>query len=98
MSLTLKKPASFQDKVKKKATAESIMKKVNRKRHPVSSITELAREYGVPISGSYWSSGTSVPHWFKTHVKRMVGEGGYNQIRDAKQVRGWEYNKIQSNR
>lgn len=73
-------------------TKTNIMRKVNRKKNPVTSIAQLAREFGVNTSYYRWDDfhgsveATAAPRAFREKVKSLVGLSTYNQIRDAKSV------------
>lgn len=72
-----------------KITADNILRKVNRKRNPVSSLTQLAREFNVNTefvrkTDRYGREGQvdhAVPGSFRTKVRSLVGDQVYNQIR-----------------
>lgn len=71
-----------------KITRASILQKVNRKRNPVGSIAQLAREFGVHTGYWRWEGGygTAAPKHFRAKVKSLVGEKKYNEIRDSSSV------------
>jgi hypothetical protein len=72
--------------IRRKATKSAIKMKMKRKNDPVSSLNQLAREFGVQMK-SYATSGPSAPKWFKAHVMDVVGKKAYMKIRDGRQVR-----------
>lgn len=72
-------------------TKTTILKKVNRKKNPVMSIAQLAREFGVNTEYYRWSSGSgsvgvSAPKAFREQVKDLVGEDTYNKIRNESSI------------
>lgn len=72
-------------------TKTNIMRKVNRKRNPVESIAQLAREFGYNTNYWRWDTGmhnksTAAPGSFRTKVKSLVGEQTYNQIRNESSI------------
>lgn len=69
-------------------TKKNILRKVNRKKNPVSSIAQLAREFDVHTSYWRWDGGigTAAPKSFRAKVKQLVGQPTYNKIRDTKSV------------
>lgn len=75
---------------KKNITKEQILRKVNRKRNPVGSMAELAREFGYNTNIYRWdtdtSTSTAAPGSFRNKVRSLVGERMYNKIRDNKSV------------
>lgn len=65
-----------------KLTAENINVKLNRKRNPVRSMTQLAREFGVRTTyqRSNGSIGSAAPGAFRQKVLQLVGPDGYKTI------------------
>lgn len=73
-----------------KLTKTNILAKVNRKKNPVTSIAQLAREFGYDTFYYRWSgrfgTGTAAPRSFRNKVKALVGEKQYNEIRESGSV------------
>lgn len=77
-----------------KLTKENILRKVNRKRNPVTSLAQLAREFGhntsiyrrPSLEAIDGRSSTAAPASFRRKVKALVGETTYNKIRDSRKV------------
>lgn len=78
-----------------KLTRENILTKVNRKKNPVSSLAQLAREFGYSTEYNrtydYWGGRSgrkdhAAPATFRRKVRALVGEKVYNQIRNANSV------------
>lgn len=75
-------------------TRSRIMRKVNRKRNPVTSVVQLAREFGVNTAyqrhidwyGREGKVDHRAPKDFVDHVKSMIGEREYNKLRQTKSV------------
>lgn len=68
-----------------KLTKDNILRKVNRKKNPVTSMAQLAREFGYD-TGSWYSASTSAPGSFRRRVRRLVGPATYDKIRDSRYV------------
>lgn len=69
-------------------TRENIERKINRKRNPVTSVSELAKEFGRDIS-YVRSSGrvdTRPPSSFVKEVKALIGDEAYNELRRGQNV------------
>lgn len=73
----------------KKITKSAILKKANRSRKPVRSLTQLAREFGVntEFTRSNGTVGHAAPGSFRNRVRAEVGKKVYNKIRNASYVR-----------
>lgn len=75
-------------------TAENILIKMNRQRNPVTSVVQLAREFGVNTSyrrihDYYGRSGRNderAPQSFSNKVKALIGEEAYNRLRVSANV------------
>lgn len=75
-------------------TRTRILQKVNRQRNPVTSILQLAREFGVDTSyqrQSDWYGRAGridyrTPPGFVNRVKSLIGEDEYNRIRRSEAV------------
>lgn len=68
-----------------KLTQENVVRKMNRVRNPVTSIAQLAREFGYNTSKNGTQS-TSAPGSFRRRVRGLIGEDLYNTIRDGRYV------------
>lgn len=69
-----------------KLTKSNILTKVTRKRSPVQSMAQLAREFGYNTH-SFRADGTwsiSAPGSFRNRVRALVGEDTYKTIRDGR--------------
>lgn len=72
----------------------NILRKINRKRNPVTSVLQLAREFGVNTAYTrhddwYGREGKvdhRAPASFVTQVKSLIGEREYNKLRQSKAV------------
>lgn len=73
-----------------KITAANIRTKMNRQKNPVTSVVQLAREFGINTTYTrYFSGGRTgerAPQSFVNQVKSLVGENTYNQLRRAECV------------
>lgn len=77
-----------------KLTASNIMRKINRRTNPVTSIAQLAREFGVNTSylrhhdwyGREGRTDTAAPASFRRKVKALVGEQVYNDLRRSQHI------------
>lgn len=71
-----------------KLSKNSILRKVNRKKNPVRTITQLAAEFGqhTTYTRSNGFPGHAAPGAFRKRVKALVGEKVYNKIRDERFV------------
>lgn len=69
-------------------TAANIIRKMTRRRNPVRSMTQLAREFGIHTEYSRWdgTTGNAAPESFRRKVKGLVGESVYKRIRHASSV------------
>jgi hypothetical protein len=74
-------------------TRENILRKMNRKRNPVTSVAELAREFGEDTQYDrhtptflWGATGVAATKSFRTKIKALVGEDKYNQLRDERFV------------
>lgn len=77
-----------------KLTRSNIIKKTTRKKNPVTSMAQLAREFGYNTTytrhedrfGREGQLDNASPEVFRTRVKALVGEKVYNQIRQQQHV------------
>lgn len=72
-----------------KLTTSNILTKMNRKKNPVTSVVQLAREFGENTTYTrYWGGGTGnrAPESFVRKVKALVGEETYNRLRRSECV------------
>lgn len=67
-----------------KLSKDNVLRKLNRKRNPVTSVAQLAREFG--YNTTLTSGSTAAPGNFRNRVKSLVGEKTYNAIRDERSV------------
>lgn len=69
-------------------TTDNVLRKMNRRRDPVTNVVELAREFGenTVYSRSDGSFGSAAPGSFREKVKALVGETTYNRLRDDRFV------------
>lgn len=71
-------------------TAENIRIKMNRKRNPVKSVAQLAREFGYNTEYPRYRGkafyGNAAPPGFRQRVKALIGEEEYMQIRNSTTV------------
>lgn len=74
-----------------KLTKQNILRKVNRKKHPVRNMVQLAQEFGYKTTYTRWSGwggnyGTAAPPSFRRKVRALVGSKVYEEIRDGRFV------------
>lgn len=69
-----------------KLTRANILRKINRKRNPVTSLVQLADEFDYPVYFDERSGSTSASRAFREKVKGLVGDGTYKKIRNEKSV------------
>lgn len=75
-----------------KLTRANIITKMNRRRNPVTSVAQLAREFGfntayVRAHDWYGREGkvdNAAPASFRRKVKSLIGATRYNQLRQSK--------------
>lgn len=71
-----------------KLTKENILRKMNRKSNPVSSVTQLAREFGVNTEytrhldwyGREGKTDSAPPANFRNKVKGLIGAREYQKL------------------
>lgn len=80
-------------------TKENILRKMNRQSNPVTSLTQLAREFGsnvtyvrsTPGDSRFGKVDVAVRPAFRAQVRSLIGETQFNRLRRRKHInRGFE--------